>query len=98
MSLGPVTFICKTKNCELNCKLGALTNLNKHLYKHEQSRNWYKKYKDHIGFDIKSELTEGQLNLTKLFASTYQVLVRVRVFRVLIFSGSNRRVRSDTNV
>jgi hypothetical protein len=69
-----VKFECKIKNCVLNCSFGALTNLNKHLFKHDESRRWYKKYQDHLGVKPSTGLTDGQLNLIKLFVSSYQSL------------------------
>jgi len=69
-----VKFECKIKNCVLNCSFGALTNLNKHLIKHDESRRWYKKYQDHLGVKPSTGLTDGQLNLIKLFVSSYQSL------------------------
>ena len=69
-----VKFECKIKNCVLNCSFGALSNLNKHLLKHDESRRWYKKYQDHLGVKPSTGLTDGQLNLIKLVVSSYQSL------------------------
>jgi hypothetical protein len=67
-------FECKIKNCVLNCSFGALTNLNKHLFKYNESRRWYKKYQDHLGVKPSTGLTDGHVNLVKLLVSSYQSL------------------------
>ena len=69
-----IEFKCKINDCKLHCKLGALTNLNHHLRIHEDSRNWYFKYQKHKGNKNSNPLTEGQLNLVKLFVTSYQSL------------------------
>jgi hypothetical protein len=44
------------------------------LFKHDESRRWYKKNQDHLGVKPSTGLTDGQLNLIKLFVSSYQSL------------------------
>ena len=70
-----IKFICKTYGCELNCKLGELTNLNKHLLTHRFSiaENWYKIYRSRVS-KTETSMSPAMLNLVKLFISSYQSL------------------------
>jgi hypothetical protein len=82
-----IEFTCKLDNCHLiHCKFGELTNLNHHLYIHKPSREWYNKYKNRNKKDCASKLTDGQLDIIKLFVSTYQSLSMIsnEYFRRLI--------------
>ena len=69
-----IGFKCKICSRILNCKFGELTNLNHHLFTHPDSRDWYKQFQQHRGNKNANVLTEGQLNLIKLFVSSYQSL------------------------
>jgi hypothetical protein len=44
------------------------------MYIHKETRVWYKKYQDHCKPGNRATLTEGQLDLVKLFVSSYQSL------------------------
>jgi hypothetical protein len=86
-SSGKIEFTCKlNKKHRLNCVFGELTNLNQHMYIHKEARVWYKKYQDHCTPGNKATLTEGQLDLIKLFVSSYQSLSLIsnEYFRKLI--------------
>ena len=82
----PIEFTCKIGNCKLRCKFCQLTNLNHHLYIHDDSRNWYKQYQQYRGNKDANVLTEGEMDLIKLFVSSFQSLslLKNEYFRKLI--------------
>lgn len=82
-----IEFKCKLDNSHIiHCKFGELTNLNHHMFIHQESRLWYNKYKNNNKKDKDSKLTSGQLDIIKLFVSTYQSLSMIsnEHFRKLI--------------
>ncbi len=65
--------------CKLTARLGALTNLNKHMKKHTKSRLWYNKYiKATSKQSQESYLSEDKLNLIKFFITSNTALSQLK--------------------
>jgi hypothetical protein len=78
-----VSFVCKTCKSLYNEIFGALTNLNKHVQTHKETRQWYLLYQQHLG---STQITPEQLDFVKFFISSYQnlsILDNEYLFRLL---------------
>jgi hypothetical protein len=74
-----ILFVCKLKQCQVHAYFGNLGNLNKHLKRHDKTRNWYKLYTDsNINSNKKPIIDDVTLNIVKLFLTTNTSFVHIK--------------------
>ena len=61
---------CKICSRDIHAKLEALTNVNKHFWKHVKSAKWYFTYQKRKDGSSKNTLSEAEINLVKFFISS----------------------------
>jgi hypothetical protein len=67
-----VLFECKVNRCKL---VGELTNLNKHLLLHNDTRTWYNSYRSST--ERLNMLTNQEFKLIRLFIASHQSLTLI---------------------